>query len=233
MRRVWITRAQPGAEATAARVRALGLEPLVEPLLEVRPLSPGPIDLTGVGALAFTSANAVRAFTRRSAERGLPVFAVGTATAAAAREAGYGEVRSGEGDVRRLGELIIDQQNTFEGALLHPSAAEPAGDLVGALTAAGLQAVRLALYETVTRRPDAALIEALPSLPFVLLHSPRGARALADVLVGRPASGLTALCLSPAVAGPLTGAELAVVRVAARPSEAALIDLLDACAPMA
>ena len=48
---VWITRAQPGAAATAERVRALGHEPLVAPLLAVRLLEGAAVDLDGVAAL--------------------------------------------------------------------------------------------------------------------------------------------------------------------------------------
>ena len=81
---IWVTRAQPGAGATADRLRSMSFEPLVAPLLEVRPLAGGPIDLTGVTALAFTSANGVAAFAVRSEERSMPVFAVGGATAEAA-----------------------------------------------------------------------------------------------------------------------------------------------------
>ena len=230
MSRVWVTRAQPGADATAARVRDLGMEPLVEPLLEVRSLPSKPLDPAGIGALAFTSANAVRTFAPRSAGRAVPVFVVGTATAAAARGAGFADVRSAGADVRALAELILSQRSAFRGAVLHPSAVEPAGDLVGVLTAAGLEARRLALYETVTRSPGPALFEALPGLRFVLVHSPRGARALADVLAGSPAPELTALCLSPAVAAPLTGAALALVGSAEAPREEALMELLDAWA---
>ncbi|MBA3811547.1 MAG: uroporphyrinogen-III synthase, partial [Caulobacteraceae bacterium] len=46
---IWVTRACPGARVTAERVRALGFEALAAPLLEVRPLAGGPIDLAGVG----------------------------------------------------------------------------------------------------------------------------------------------------------------------------------------
>jgi uroporphyrinogen-III synthase len=227
MSRVWITRAQPGADATAARVRDLGLEPLVEPLLEVRAVPGEPIDLAGLGAIAFTSANAVRVFALRSTGRGLPVFVVGAATAAAARDVGFADVRSAEGDVRTTAELIASQRGAFEGAVLHPSAAEPAGDLVGALTAAGIEARRLTLYETVARSPGPALFEALPGLRFVLVHSPRAARVLAEVLARSQASELTALCLSPAVAAPLAEAGLAVVASAEAPREDALMELLD------
>jgi uroporphyrinogen-III synthase len=228
MSRVWITRAQPGADATAARVRDLGLQPLVEPLVEVRPLAPGPLDFDGVGALAFTSANAVRAFAPRSPRRDLPVFVVGAATAAAARAAGFEDVRSADGDVRVLGELVASRWSASDGAVLHPSAAEPAGDLVGALMAAGLKARRLAMYETVARSPQPTLFEALPGIRFVLAHSPRGARALADVLERCSAPHLRVLCLSAAVAAPLAVAGLALVESAPAPREEALMELLAA-----
>ena len=42
--KVLILRPQPGADETAARARALGLEPLVAPLFTVRPLAWTPPD---------------------------------------------------------------------------------------------------------------------------------------------------------------------------------------------
>ena len=94
-RKIWITRAQPGADATAERVRALGHRPVVAPLLAVQPVLGAEPDLSGVGALAFTSANGVRAFTalspdgrhrfRREAET---VFGAGADREAQARALG-------------------------------------------------------------------------------------------------------------------------------------------------
>ena len=74
-RTIWITRAEPGAAATAERVRQLGHRPLVAPLLEVRPTAQAAPDLADVGALAFTSANAARIFASLTERRDLPVFA--------------------------------------------------------------------------------------------------------------------------------------------------------------
>ncbi|MBV8682115.1 MAG: uroporphyrinogen-III synthase [Caulobacteraceae bacterium] len=230
MTRVWITRAQPGADATAARVRELGLRPLVEPLLEVRLLPSEPVDLAAIGALAFTSANAVRAFAPRSPRCDLPVFVIGAATAAAARAAGFNDVRSADGDVRALGEFVASQWSPTDGAILHPGAAEPAGDLVGALASAGLSARGLTMYETVARPPSAALLATLPDVRFVLVHSPKGARALAEVLERSPAPHISALCLSRAVAAPLADAELAGMVFAEAPSEDALMEILQASA---
>src|SRR5215831_10658881 len=138
--RIWITRAQPGADATAERVRALGHEAIVAPLLAVKPLNDVDVDLRGVAALAFTSANGVRAFADLSGERSLRVFAVGAATAQAARAAGFKLVLSADGDVDALAEGIAKRRFELRGAVLHPGAAEPAGDLVGALATHGVPA---------------------------------------------------------------------------------------------
>jgi uroporphyrinogen-III synthase len=224
---VWVTRARPGADATADRLRVMGYEPLVAPLLEVRPLPGGPIDLTGVAAIAFTSANGVAAFAARSAERRLPVFAVGGATSAAAREAGFFSVTSADGDVAALAHAIATRR-AFAGDILHPAATEPAGDLVGALAKSGVAARALAVYETISCAPDEATAARIADVAAVLLHSPKAARALADHLAQRPTPRLAALCLSEAVAAPLRASGLAAVTTAAAPTEAALLALVDA-----
>ncbi|MDB5479810.1 MAG: uroporphyrinogen-III synthase [Caulobacteraceae bacterium] len=222
---IWVTRTQPGARATAHRLRAMGFDPLVAPLLEVRALGSDPIDLAGVGALAFTSANGVAAFAARSGERSLPVFAVGAATTAAASAAGFGSVTSADGDVAALAPAVAAGA-PFAGEVLTPGPVEPAGDLVGALAALGVAARAMAVYETVSRAPDPPTSALIPGLAAVLLHSPRAARVLADHLADHPAPRLTALCLSEAVAAPLTTSGLASVRAARQPTEAALLALL-------
>jgi uroporphyrinogen-III synthase len=224
---VWVTRALPSAEGTARRVRALGLQAVIAPLIQIRTLSGGPIDLTGVGALAFTSANAVTAFAERSFERSLPVFAVGDATAAAARAAGFASVRSAGGDVAALAEAIAPFKGSFKGVVLHPAAAQPAGDLVAALASRDVEARAITVYETrpAKLRPD--ILAMIPRMDVALLHSPRAAGVLARLLRRRPSAGLIALCLSPAVAAPLAAsAGLARVQVAPLPSEEALLHLL-------
>jgi uroporphyrinogen-III synthase len=228
-RRIWVTRASPGAEATAGRVAALGWTPLVDPLLAVRALSPA-VDLTGVAALAFTSVNGATAFARLASDRTRRVFAVGERTAAAARAAGFAQVVSADGDVEALARLIAGEAAGLDGAILHPSALEPAGDLLSPLKAAGLSAQRVAVYEAVARRPAEETLAALDTFDAVLLHSPRAARILADLLADRPAPRLRALCLSPAVAAPLEASRqagaLMSVAFAPRPDETALLGLL-------
>jgi uroporphyrinogen-III synthase len=224
--RVWITRAQPGAAATAERVRALGHAPIVLPLLVVEPLA-AQIDLSGVGALAFTSVNGVRAFAAQAPDRGLPAFAVGAATARAAREAGFAEVTDFDGDVSALAEGLAARAGAIAGAVLHPGAAEPAGDLAGALVGRGVVVRRLALYRTrALAPPDLA---ALDGLDAALVHSPKGGAALAAALSAHPAPGLKVFAISVAALRPLAQVPLAARASAARPREADLLDLLAAC----
>ena len=221
--KIWITRAEPGAEATAARVRERGHTPLVAPLLAVRMVEDPQIDLSGVRALAFTSANGLRAFAGACADRSLQVFAVGAATAQAAREAGFRRVLSADGDVNALADGIAARRSEIGGAVLHPGAAE----LAGALGRAGVEVRALTLYDTVPVEPTPDQLEALAQADVALVHSAKAGRALAKVLAAHPMPGLKVLGLSKAVLAPLTDTPLASRRSAPFPLEAALLNLID------
>jgi uroporphyrinogen-III synthase len=202
---------------------------VVGPLLEVRTIPGAAIDLGGVGALAFTSANGVEAFAALSPARSLRVFTVGDATATAARAAGFADVASAQGDADALIRLIAGEGERIRGDVLYPAAAEPARDLIGPLAGQGVSVRQVAVYETVVTPPGAPLIVALPTLAGVLLHSTRAASAAAEVLNAHPAPQLVAYCLSEQVARPLAGR--VATRVAAAPDEASLLALLLALLP--
>ena len=227
-RTIWITRAQPGADQTAERVRALGHEPLVAPLLEVRAMAPDGIDLSGVGALAFTSANGVKAFTDLSQSRDLRVFAVGAATARAARQAGFRNVLSSDGDVAALADGIAARKGELRGGVvLHPGAAEPAGDLGGQLANHGVLLRQVALYDTAAAELSDQDRARLPEAHIALLHSPKAAKVLARLLKEAPLPNLRVLALSKAVLQPLSRTKLAAKAFAPFPLEAALLNLID------
>jgi uroporphyrinogen-III synthase len=216
--RVWVTRTRPGAERTAERLRALGHEPLIEPVLEVRLLD-APLDVEGAGALAFSSPNGVAAFAARTKQRDLPAYAVGATTAAALSDLGFADVRSADGDVNDLIRLISAARPP--GTVLHVAGRPLTGDLAGALAAAGLSSRVATLYET-TGRPFAA-----PEADAVLAHSPHGARVLAERTPADRRPPL-AVAISAAAAAPLSEAGFREVRIAARPDEASLLARLGA-----
>jgi uroporphyrinogen-III synthase len=221
---LWVTRAQPGAAATAAGLAVRGLEPVLAPLLIVRPVV-GEIDLSDATALAFTSANAARAFAEREARRDLQVFAVGGATAAAARSAGFRNVRVAHGGVTDLARLILAERPGGPGTLVHVGARDLAGDLVGTLVQSGAPARRAIVYETAPLDPPGDFLAGLETLDGVLLHSPRASRRLGDVLASRGATPLRAFCLSLQVADALGKTPVGQVLVARRPDEDSLLTL--------
>ncbi|WP_091735264.1 uroporphyrinogen-III synthase [Phenylobacterium immobile] len=228
---VWITRAQPGADATAARVRAHGHQAWVTPLLEVRLLPDIAYDLSGVGALAFTSANGVRAFAQARTERDLKVFAVGRATADAARAARFRTVLSTDGNVDSLADGISARRREIKGYVLHPGAEELAGDLVGLLEGYGIEARRLIVYETAPLPVPAEDIARLVTADVVLVHSAKAARALASVLRAgsqpSPAPVPKAIGISREALKPLLRTRLAGRAAPTFPLEAGMFDLID------
>ena len=189
---------------------------MVAPLLAIQSIPQAVPDLTGVAALAFTSANGVAAFAALTSDRTRPVFTVGDTTARAAREVGFTQVRSAAGGLDRLAALLLAQPSGAS-PLLVPGALEPAGDLP-ALLRGRVEAAALPVYvavETGAAAPGA--FEA------VLIHSARAARALATL---GPFRGQTAVALSAAAADPLGDCSGLEIRLARTPDEAALLAAL-------
>ena len=221
IRRVWVTRAEPGAARTADRLTALGFEPVVVPLLTLAPL-PGALNAApepdAVAVLALTSPNGVEAFAPLIPRfRDHPVFAVGDATAEAARAAGFADVRSAAGDIHALARLIAAEAPP--GPLLAPGAREPAGDLPALLPGRPVQRLPVyAAFETHAPAPDA--------FDAVMLHSPRAARALATDLPRAASSGRLAVCISDAAAAPLRPFDFTQIRIAAAPDEPSMLSAL-------
>ena len=94
-----ILRPQPGADATAARAAEMGLEATVAPIFHLRPVDWKAPDASEVDSILLTSANACRLGGEQvSRFMSLPCYAVGEATADAARSAGFREIRTGPSD---------------------------------------------------------------------------------------------------------------------------------------
>ena len=214
-----MTRAEPGAARTAARLRDRGFEPMVRPVLRIETL-PIASPNSAPDGLVFTSRNGVAAWAGMTDDRDLPVVAVGAATAEAARAAGFRSVRSADGDIVALAALIRSDPALAGRTLLHPGAETPAGDLP-ALVGGHARVESLPVYRAV--ETGASPPEGVDAL---LVHSPRAARAIAERWIDRPASPRIACAISPAAAEPLEGLDLKEIRVAASPDETALLACL-------
>jgi uroporphyrinogen-III synthase len=235
--RVLITRPRDEAEALAGRIESLGFIPLIDPMIEIRMLSKVSIDSRNLQAVVFTSANGVRALANApdgaAFFHDLTVFAVGTATAAAARAAGFTAVIEGPGTVEDLARIIADRCSPSRGPLLHVSGSVVARDLAPLLAETDLTVNRAVLYESVQATQLQGETRdgfAHGTIGAVLFFSPRTAQTFVNLvtaanLVGTMGS-VVALTLSPAVAEALAPLAFARMATAIRPTTDALLESL-------
>ncbi len=232
---VLVTRPKADAGSLIAALQQRGATVLAQPMLRIDMQDAAPPDLAGVQALLFTSANGVRAFAHVSTDRSLPVFAVGDATAAVAREAGFTNVASAGGAVDDLAALAAARGDPAAGALLHVAGSTVAGDLAGLLEAAGFTVRRTVLYSaTPAEALDPAVRDALAAdaIHAAMFFSARSAATFASVT---RAAGLADFCarvhivaLSRAVFEAAETLPWGGVTVAAAPTQAAMLAAFDA-----
>lgn len=231
--RLLVTRSIEDAEPLAAALRRRGYEAVLEPLMSITDVDTPDQDMGGAQALLITSANGIRAFARWNSRRDIAVFAVGDASARAARDLGFAEVRSAAGDVDALAALVGDELDPGRGALVHIAGSHVAGDLSGLLEAAGFDAQRRVLYQaTAAEKLSPVTVDELKAgtLDGVLLFSPRTARLFVKLAAAagleeacRP---LVAYCLSQAVADNAKALPWRHVQVAAEPTQRSLLDTI-------
>lgn len=98
---VLVTRPEPGLAATMAAAKAMGLNAIGYPLFDIEPVDWECAPAAAFDALLIGSANAIRlGGDQLEGLKGTPVHAVGGATAAAAREAGFTIASEGSGGLQ-------------------------------------------------------------------------------------------------------------------------------------
>jgi uroporphyrinogen-III synthase len=231
--RVLVTRPAADGERTARKLRRLGHEAVLAPVLAVRPLDAA-VPSRDFTALVVTSANALHAIEGLPdpVRRG-PAFAVGERSADALRRAGFTSVETAAdaGALARSAALILPAG----GVLLHLCGRDRKPEPEASLRAAGFMVVPVEVYE-------AAAVGQLPAAAESALGQARLAAALhysrrsAEILLHLcDSAGLTAAllalpqhCLSADVAAPLRERGASALVVAPQPRED---DLLAGLAP--
>ena len=232
--RALVTRPRAEAEGLAVLLAARGVDSVIEPMIAVADTAMAPPDLGGVQAILCTSANGVRALARASEERGVRLFAVGDATAGAARAEGFRHVESAGGDVEDLAYLVRQRLDPGAGTLLHVAGSTVAGDLAALLAADGFAVERAVLYEaaaaTLLTAATAATIAA-GGFDFALFFSPRTAaifaRLVEDSEIGAGLHATVAISISSAADRMLADLPFRERLISAAPTQAALIELVD------
>jgi uroporphyrinogen-III synthase len=239
---ILVTRPQPDNDSTAAALRARGLEVLPAPMLRFEPVAFTDDADGSYGAVIATSANALRAIADQPVLA--PLFAVGERTAEAARDVGFENVISADGDAHALRDLVADSVRTKRlnktQTLLYLAGADLARDLAGELGARGFNVTVQTTYRMVPVTTFPAAVGAAfaaGGIEAVLHYSWRSARAFVDAAraagVEISALAIPQCCLSDQVAAVVRDAGATRVLVAARPDEAGLFAALDrALAPL-
>ena len=211
---VLILRPGPAAAVTEGKARAAGFATLVHPLFILRPLAWAPPDAPA-SALLLTSANAVRlAGPLPPAVLRLPVFAVGRATASAAEAAGLTTAWTGDSDGTAAARALTEAG--------HNAAWHLRGRDARALSADVLNGLHLTPVVTYAAEPADAPLPPLAPGTVALLHSPRAAARLAELVPPPARADLALVAISEGTAR-AAGGDWAAVEVAKRPDDAAML----------
>jgi uroporphyrinogen-III synthase len=188
VRPVVVLRPEPGASATAAKAQSLGLEVRTVPLFTVAPVSWKAPDPEAFDGLVATSGNIFRCGgPALDALLDLPVHAVGEATAAAARDAGFRVATTGEHGIDALLSMIDPSLR-----LLHPCGEErrePVNPRQSIVPLVVYRAVAIA-------DPPLGTLEGAVAL----VHSPRAGRRFAGLVSRRESTHIAAISDAAAVA---------------------------------
>lgn len=209
MKRVLVLRPEPGASETVQRAKAKGLDAEASPLFVVEPIEWEAPEAGSFDGLLLTSANALRHGGDQLQDlRGLPAYAVGEATAEAAREAGFDIKSVGDAGVDRLLGSIEPEMKLLH--LCGEDRRPPDG--------ARQEIVSLPVYRAV--ECDVSLEDVRNAV--ALIHSPRAGRRFAELAQDRGNIAIVAISEAAAEA---VGEGWASVDAADKPTDEALLAL--------
>lgn len=240
--RVLVTRPEPAATRTAERLRALGHEPVVMPLSVAKrfPERVAEALQSNLAGIMVTSAEAIRTLAETDpAERAwtrLPLFAVGEATAATARDAGFGTVFAGAGDGTSLARLVEEQSEVWSGTnrpLLYLAGTPRSPSLETALEQARVPFRICECYRMEFSNPTHEMqVRTLTNpIPDAVLHYSKESlrRFLALSLIEERSDLLAQIvpvCMSATVVEELPPAIRNRARIASEPNEDSILSLL-------
>lgn len=230
MKLVLITRPEPGATQTAARLTALGILPVIAPVLSIIARDVHPPG--HVAATLLTSRNAVAACPRSLHSR--PVFAVGTATAVHATDTGFSHVFNADGDAATLAKMVTNILSPSDGSLFLPVAQGQGMDLASCLRQRGFHVIRRIAYQAagVPVLPKAAVTHLLQgNLAAAMFFSGETSRQFVHLLraagLDETVRNIEAVSISERAAVALRTLPWRRISVASKPNQDAMLVLLN------
>ncbi|MEM6780574.1 MAG: uroporphyrinogen-III synthase [Pseudomonadota bacterium] len=233
MTRILLTRPQEDSKVLAQQIMKLGAETVICPMMNIVPSAQNLPNLNAYDALAFTSANGIRVFSKLSDQRNFDVYCVGPASADLAREKGFRSVHEASGSAKTLADLIVQEKPR---RVLYGAPVDQAFDLASALQEKGIDCDEHTLYAAQARgqlpREIMKMINT-GQIEYALFYSKRTARIFMDLAHEAgctPAlKSIKALCLSDSV---IQSQDIDIwkrTRVSRKPDSASLLKLLKNC----
>jgi uroporphyrinogen-III synthase len=209
-RRILIGRSLKQAGPLVEQIARRDITGVYQPLLEIERIAP-PADfeqrLDQAQAVIVTSGNAVGQLAQFTRKRFMKLLAVGDGTARLARDQGFVDVASAQGDALALLELCRKRLDPQQGRILYLRGREVAQDLEPLLTANGYTVDALVAYATEAVQKFRPRVEQQlrqVSLEACVLFSPRGAANFVSLVrqagFDYACAGMTLIAFSPAVA---------------------------------
>lgn len=233
--RILVTRPEPGAQRTAARLRELGHDPVLLPLSRIVAVTPNPVPATlGFLGTVITSANAIAhmpvSLHRRLSE--LPCHVVGNHTARLAENAGF-DVRTVAADTGELGVRLREIYSSGD-KLAYPCGRVRLMALKAELNTAGIELFEIEVYDTIqfSHAPD-FILKAISGQPIdgILAYSVVAARQIRGLLDSHNVKNFfnnsIIYCLSPRIAAEFSGFAGQKVITSSEPNEEALLRLMN------
>jgi uroporphyrinogen-III synthase len=218
-----IIRPQPGADATAHRLRAAGHAPILMPLFSIEVLPTPHLSTDGYDAILLTSGNAVRAavefLTHNPATL---IYAVGSATASALHAVSVPVAKTGSEGVEALVRIAVADG--------HQRLLWLAGEDHSPI--APIDGVRIDIeivYRSATVGTPDNFVRHVRESDVVILHSSRAARHFADLCgtMNIPRADVTLATFSSTIAT-AAGEHWAARIIADAPNDAALLKAIQA-----
>jgi uroporphyrinogen-III synthase len=238
---ILVMRPFPDNEATATALRGAGYGVLLSPALRFEPVSVPEDPDAHYDAVIVTSANALRGIEGQkllARLSGTKVFAVGDATAQAARAFGFKDVESASGDAIALCELV-EKRLRGAGRICYLAGADLSRDMGTDLGTRGYSVTTLTTYRMTPLPHFSEAVEAAfaaGEVEAALHYSRRSARSFVGAVQAAgleiSALALPQCCISNTVAAVLREAGASRVLVAASPDENAIFEVLHRAIPV-
>ncbi len=118
---ILLTRPLADCSEMIVKFQSLGHQVSHLPLLNVEKVNYEDINFSEYNGIVFTSANAIKFLNLNKLDKNIKCFCVGSSTEKNARNAGFHNTFSAEGNVSNLKELIFRSYNSKDGQLLYVS----------------------------------------------------------------------------------------------------------------